>query len=196
MSHLAMRLTAAALAAALGGALLVQSPATAASFTAAPTLTPALTPALAPTAALTVVPAAAAAPATTSAAAFRYEVYFPKYVHRGGYLTYTVKVRNRKARGQHYVALVGKFSSHFRKIKVIGKPRSVKCSVDRPAVACRISSLDKGDSTTVKIRAWVGSRRGTATVTFGAVVTDDPRARLGEMKKHIRGGIKARSRVL
>ncbi|MDP9862156.1 MULTISPECIES: hypothetical protein [Streptosporangium] len=177
MSHLPTRLTAAALAAALGGTLLLQSPATAAAPAAVPTVAP------------------AAAPATATAA-FRYEVYFPKYVRRGGYLTYTVKVHNRKTRGQHYVALVGTFSSHFRTIKVVRKPRSVKCSVDRPAVACRIASLDKGDSTTVTIRAWVGPRRGTATAKFGAVVTDDPDARLSELRKRIRGGIKARSRVL
>lgn len=178
MSHLAQRLSAATLVAALGGTLLVQSPAQATALAAA-----------APATASTTAAAAAAAP-------FRYEVYFPKYVRRGGYLTYTVKVRNTKVSGQHYVALVGSFSSHFRRIKVIRKPRSVKCSVDRPAVTCRIASLDKGDTTTVTIRGWVGSHRGTATAKFGAVVTDNPDARLSELKKHIRGSVKARSRVL
>ncbi|GAA4228761.1 hypothetical protein FHR32_008082 [Streptosporangium album] len=170
MSHLAQRLSAAALVAALGGTLLVQSPAQAA--------------------------APASVTSAASAAAFRFEVYFPKYVRRGGYLTYTVKVRNRTVRGQHYVALFGRFSSHFRAIKVIRKPRSVKCSVKRPAVTCWIASLDKGDSTTVVIRAWVGSHRGTTTARFGGVATQDRDARLSELKKDLRGSITARARVL
>ncbi|MFF5205963.1 hypothetical protein [Streptosporangium sp. NPDC000396] len=176
MSHPAKRLTAAALAAALGGTLLFQSPATSAATVAASSTT--------------------ASASGAAASSFRYEVYFQKYVRRGGYLTYTVKVHNKNVRGQHYVALVGDFSRHFRKIKVIDKPRSVTCSIHRPALACWISSLDKGDATTVKIRAWVGSRRGTATAKFGAVVTDNPDADLDELADEIDGHITAKSKVL
>ncbi|MFJ2032039.1 hypothetical protein [Streptosporangium sp. NPDC087985] len=170
MSHLAQRLSAAALVAALGGTLLVQSPAQAATQVAARS--------------------------AAGAAAFRFEVLFPKYVRRGGYLTYTVKVRNRTAQGQYYVALFGKFSGHFRAVKVVRKPRSVKCSVDRPALTCWIASLDKGDSTTIVIRAWVGPRRGTATASFGGVATKDSGARLSDLKKDLRGSITARAKVL
>ncbi|MFD8558481.1 hypothetical protein ACWDOR_25385 [Streptosporangium canum] len=182
MSHLAKRLTAAALAAALGGPLLVQSPATAAG--------PAVPAATASPAAAT------ASPAGTAAAKFGYEISFPKHVRRGGSLVFTVKVRNRKARGQHYVALVGDFPSGFRKIRVVAKPRSVKCSVKRRDLACWITSLDKGDSTTVKIRAWAGSRRGTATVRFGVLATKTPGASLGKIAKKVRLTIKAKTRIL
>ncbi|MFF4412071.1 hypothetical protein ACFYY8_06030 [Streptosporangium sp. NPDC001559] len=162
------RLAAAALAAALGGALLVQ-PSTAAAAEARP--------------------AAASAP-------FRYEVSFPKYAYRGGNLTYTVKVRNKRVRGQHYVALVGDFSTHFRTVRVISKPRSVKCSVKRRSVLCLISSLDKGDATTIKLRGWVGSRRGTAVARFGAAVTDNPNVSAKRLAKEIRSHLNAKSKVL
>lgn len=165
-----------ALAAVLGGTLLVQTPATAAALPA-----------------LSTVSAAGAAAATAD---FHYEVYFPKYTRRGGYLTYNVKVRNRKAKGQHYVALVGEFSGHFRRVKVIDKPRSVKCSVKRRTLVCMISSLDKGDSTAIKIRGWVGSRRGTAVARFGAAVTDNPDVSVKRLAKTIRHHINAKSKVL
>ncbi len=178
MSHLPRRLAVAALAAALGGTLL-QTPATAA---------PTGVPAVAST-------ATASTASTATAAAFRYDVYFPKYTYRRGYLTYTVKVRNSKAKGQHYVALVGEFSRHFRKVKVIDRPRSVKCSVKRRTVACLISSLDKGDSTTVRLRGWVGSRRGTAVVRFGAAVTDQPGVSVKRLAKAIRHHTSATSKI-
>ncbi|MEU1882528.1 hypothetical protein ABZ470_34920 [Streptosporangium sp. NPDC020072] len=162
------RLAAAALAAALGGALLVQ-PSTAAAAEARPT--------------------AASAP-------FRYEVSFPKYTYRGGNLTYTVKVRNKRVKGQHYVALVGDFSTHFRTVRVISKPRSVKCSVKRRSVLCLVSSLDKGDATTIKLRGWVGSRRGTAVARFGAAVTDNPNVSAKRLAKEIRSHLSAKSKVL
>ena len=110
----------------------------------------------------------------------------PKHVRRGGSLVFTVKIRNRKAGGQHYVALLGDFPSGFRKIQVISKPRSVKCSVKRRDLSCWITSLDKGDSTTVRIRAWAGSRRGTATVKFGVLATKDPSASLSKLAKKVR----------
>lgn len=158
-----------ALAAALGGTLLVQ-PATAV--------------------------AAPAAATTATVAPFRYEVYFPKYAYRGGNLTYTVKVRNNKVKGQHYVALVGEFSSNFRAVRVVSKPRSVKCSVKGRTVLCLISSLDKGDVTSFKLRGWVGSRRGTATARFGAAVTDNPHVSAKRLAKGIRSHLNARSRIL
>ncbi|MBB4915579.1 hypothetical protein ACFY19_06865 [Streptosporangium saharense] len=165
------RFAAVALAAALGGTLLVQ-PATAVAA-----------------------PAAAASTATT-VAPFRYEVYFPKYTYRGGNLTYTVKVRNNKVRGQHYVALVGEFSSNFRAVRVVSKPRSVRCSVKGRTVLCLISSLDKGDVTSFKLRGWVGPRRGTATVRFGAAVTSNPHVSAKRLAKEIRSRLSARSRIL
>lgn len=167
MSYLSTRFAAAVLTFALGGALLLQPPATAAAVTT-----------------------------TAAAADFHYEIFFPKYTYRGGYLTYTVKVRNRKARGQHYVALVGTFSGHFRGVKVIAKPRSVRCSAKRRSVACMISSLDRGDSTTVKLRGWVGPRRGVAVARFGAVVTDVPGVSVGRLAKKIRRHVTARSKIL
>ncbi|MFD0886176.1 hypothetical protein ACFQ08_16650 [Streptosporangium algeriense] len=163
------RLAAVALATALGGTLLVQPPAAAAVAEARP---------------------------TTASAPFRYEVYFPKYTYRGGNLTYTVKVRNKRVRGQHYVALVGDFSTHFRTVRVISKPRSVKCSVKRRSVLCLISSLDKGDATTIKLRGWVGPRRGTAVARFGAAVTDDPDVSAKRLAKAIRSRLSAKSKVL
>ncbi|GAA3069139.1 hypothetical protein [Streptosporangium carneum] len=178
MSHLPRRLAAAALAAVLGGTLLVQTPATA----AVPTVASAVS--------------TASTASSASAADFRYEVYFPKYTRRGGYLTYTVKVRNKRAKGQHYVALVGEFSRHFRRVKVIDRPRSVRCSVKGRAVACLVSSLDKGDLTSIRIRGWVGSRRGTAVARFGAVVTDNPDISLKRLTKAIRRHINAKSKVL
>ncbi|WP_440067104.1 hypothetical protein [Streptosporangium sp. OZ121] len=181
MSPLATRLTAAALAAALGGTLLSPTPATAAGS------------------ALPASPASSAAPAVAPAAAassdFGYVITFPKHVHRGGSLVYSVKVRNRKARGQHYVALVGDFSKRFRKIRVISKPRSVKCSVKGRSLSCWITSLDKGDSTTVRIRAWAGSRRGTATATFGVIATSDADADIRKLRKEIGRKIKASTRI-
>ncbi|MFI6458050.1 hypothetical protein ACIBF6_41680 [Streptosporangium amethystogenes] len=171
MSPLTTRLSAAALAVALCGTLLVQSPASA---------------------------AGSALPAVASAAApndFRYLISFPKHVRRGGSLVYTVKVRNVKAKGQHYVALVGDFSTRFRKIKVISKPRSVKCSVKRRDLSCWITSLDRGDSTTVRVRAWAGSRRGIATVKFGAIVTTDGKADVRKLRKEIRRTIDTRTRI-
>lgn len=177
MRHLPKRLAATALAATLSGTLLVQTPAAAA------------------VPAAVVSTATAAGTATTTAANFRYDVYFPKYTYRGGYLTYTVKVRNRKAKGQHYVALVGEFSKNFRRIKVVERPRSVKCSVKGRTVVCLISSLDKGDATTVKLRGWVGSRRGTATARFGAVVTDKPGISVKRLTKAIRHHITAKAKI-
>ncbi|MFF0309482.1 hypothetical protein ACFYSC_18820 [Streptosporangium sp. NPDC004379] len=181
MSYLSTRLAAAALAAATGGTLLIPaSPAAA------------------------VAPPAAAARAATAAAAqaaaappkkFRYDVYFPKYTHRGGYLTYTIKVRNKSAKGQHYMALTGDFSRAFRKVKVIAKPRSVKCSAKGRSVRCLVTSLDKGDSTTVKIRGWVVRRRGTAVAKFGAAVTSDRHTSLGALAKTIRSHVTAKSKV-
>lgn len=176
MSPLTARLGAVALAMTLGGTLLVQSPASAAG-SAAPALLPTLSP-------------AAAAPSD-----FRYTISFPKHVRRGGSIVYTVKVRNRKTKGQHYVALVGEFSTRFRKIKVISKPRSVKCSVKRRDLSCWITSLDKGDSTTLRIRAWAGSRRGTATTRFGAIVTTDAKADIGKLRKEIRRTVKTRTSI-
>ncbi|MDP9841848.1 hypothetical protein J2853_001059 [Streptosporangium lutulentum] len=207
MSHPPTRLTAAALAAALGGPLLVQSPALAAG-PAIPTATVrSAATVTAPSTAVAVSPAArtvsstataggAAAPAAATAANFGYEISFPKHVRRGGSLVFTVKIRNRKAAGQHYVALLGDFPGGFRKIKVVAKPRSVKCSVKQRDLACWITSLDKGDSTSVGIRAWAGSRRGTATVGFGVLATKDPDATLGALKKKVRLSIKARTRIL
>ncbi|MEU4537908.1 hypothetical protein AB0G15_23940 [Streptosporangium sp. NPDC023825] len=175
MSPLATRLTAAALAAALGGTLLSPTPATAAgsASSAAP----------------------AVAPAAAASSDFGYVITFPKHVHRGGSLVYSVKVRNRKARGQHYVALVGDFSKRFRKIRVISKPRSVKCSVKGRSLSCWITSLDRGDSTTVRIRAWAGSRRGTATATFGVIATSDADADIRKLRKEIKRKIKASTRI-
>ncbi|MFD1494847.1 hypothetical protein [Streptosporangium lutulentum] len=94
------------------------------------------------------------------------------------------------------MALLGDFPGGFRKIKVVAKPRSVKCSVKQRDLACWITSLDKGDSTSVGIRAWAGSRRGTATVGFGVLATKDPDATLGALKKKVRLSIKARTRIL
>lgn len=187
-----MRLTAVALAAAVSGTLLVQSPATAAgpavpNGTAGPATATSVT---------TATSVAAVSPTVATAADFGYEISFPRHVRRGGSIVFTVKVRNRKARGQHYVALVGDFPSRFRKIKVIAKPRSVKCSIKKRDLACLITSLDKGDSTTVKIRAWVGSRRGAATVRFGVLATKDTDASIGKLAKKVRLGIKARTRIL
>jgi hypothetical protein len=206
MSHLPTRLTAAALAVALGAPLLVQSPAMAAGA-AIPTGTAGPAAAVTiPTAALSSAATAAVSPSSASSGAvsptaaavadFGYEISFPKHVRRGGSLVFTVKIRNRKAGGQHYVALIGDFPSGFRKIKVIAKPRSVKCSVKRRDLSCWITSLDKGDSTTVGIRAWAGSRRGTATVRFGVLATKDPGASLGELAKKVRLNIKATTRIL
>ncbi|WP_440102792.1 hypothetical protein [Streptosporangium sp. H16] len=180
MSPLATRLTAAALAAALGGTLLSPTPATAAGS------------ALSASSALSAAPAVAPAAAPSD---FGYVITFPKHVHRGGSLVYSVKVRNRKARGQHYVALVGDFSKRFRKIRVISKPRSVKCSVKGRSLSCWITSLDKGDSTTVRIRAWAGSRRGTATATFGVIATSDADADIRKLRKEIGRKIKASTRI-
>ncbi|MEU4405989.1 hypothetical protein AB0F88_15800 [Streptosporangium sp. NPDC023963] len=178
MSPLATRLTAAALAAALGGTLLSPTPATAAgSALSASSAAPAV------------------APAAAASSDFGYVITFPKHVHRGGSLVYSVKVRNRKARGQHYVALVGDFSKRFRKIRVISKPRSVKCSVKGRSLSCWITSLDRGDSTTVRIRAWAGSRRGTATATFGVIVTSDADADIRKLRKEIGRKIKASTRI-
>ncbi|WP_162641869.1 hypothetical protein [Streptosporangium sp. 'caverna'] len=197
MSRLPTRLTAAALAVALGSPLLVQSPAMAAGA-AIPTGT-------AGSAATVTVPTAAvslssASSGTVSSAAavanFGYEISFPKHVRRGGSIVFTVKIRNRKASGQHYVALLGDFPSGFRTIKVISKPRSVKCSVKQRDLSCWITSLDKGDSTTVRIRAWAGSRRSTATVRFGVLATKDPGASLGKLAKKVRLNIKATTRIL
>ncbi|MEU6741053.1 hypothetical protein [Streptosporangium sandarakinum] len=180
MSYLPKRLAAAALAAAAGGALLVPaSPATAA----------------APPAAARAATAAAARTAAAPPKNFRYDVYFPKYTHRGGHLTYTVKVRNKSAKGQHYMALTGDFSRAFRAVKVIAKPRSVKCSTKGRSVRCLVTSLDKGDSTTVKIRGWVVRRRGTAVAKFGAAVTSDRHVSLGALAKTVRGRVTAKSRV-
>jgi hypothetical protein len=139
---------------------------------------------------------AAAVSAAAAVANFGYEISFPKHVRRGGSLVFTVKIRNRKASGQHYVALIGDVPSGFRKIKVISKPRSVKCSVKRRDLSCWITSLDKGDSTTVRIRAWAGSRRSTATVRFGVLATKDPGASLGKLAKKVRLNIKATTRIL
>ncbi|MGS2645648.1 hypothetical protein [Streptosporangium sp. LJ11] len=178
MSPLATRLTAAALAAALGGTLLSPTPATAAgSALSASSAAPAV------------------APAAAASSDFGYVITFPKHVHRGGSLVYSVKVRNRKARGQHYVALVGDFSKRFRKIRVISKPRSVKCSVKGRSLSCWITSLDRGDSTTVRIRAWAGSRRGTATATFGVIATSDADADIRKLRKEIGRKIKASTRI-
>lgn len=193
MSRLPTRLTAAALAVALGSPLLVQSQAMAAGPAATVTT---------PTAASVSVAAeaASASSGTVSSAAavadFGYEISFPKHVRRGGSLVFTVKIRNRKAGGQHYVALLGDFPSGFRKIQVISKPRSVKCSVKQRDLSCWITSLDKGDSTTVRIRAWAGSRRSTATVRFGVLATKDPGASLGKLAKKVRLNIKATTRIL
>jgi hypothetical protein len=199
MSRLPTRLTAAALAVALGSSLLVQSPAMAAGAaiptgtagsTATVTVPTAAAASLSPASSGTVSSAAAAA------ANFGYEISFPKHVRRGASLVFTVKIRNRKASGQHYVALIGDFPSGFRKIQVISKPRSVKCSVKRRDLSCWITSLDKGDSTTVRIRAWAGSRRSTATVRFGVLATKDPGASLGKLSKKVRLNIKATTRIL
>jgi hypothetical protein len=210
MSHLPPRLTAAALAVALGSPLLVQSPAMAAgSAISTGTAGPAATVTI-PTAAVSAAMAAssssssslssasggAVSPAAAAVANFGYEISFPKHVRRGGSLVFTVKVRNRKASGQHYVALLGDFPSGFRKIKVVTKPRSVKCSVKRRDLSCWITSLDKGDSTTIGIRAWAGSHRGTATVRFGVLATKDPGASLGKLAKKVRLTIKATTRIL
>ncbi|GAA2855385.1 hypothetical protein GCM10010517_13540 [Streptosporangium fragile] len=187
MSPFAMRLTAAAVAAAMGGTVLVQNPTPAAA-------TAPLAAVASPAGAAT--PAAAGSAVRTAAPAdFRYEISFPKHVRRGQSLVFTVKIRNRKARGQHYVALVGDFPGRFRKIKVVSKPRSVKCGVKRLDLSCWITSLDRGDSTTVRVRAWAGSRRGTATVRFGAIVTDDPKADFRKLAKEARPTIKASTRI-
>ncbi|WP_329429673.1 hypothetical protein OG339_14620 [Streptosporangium sp. NBC_01495] len=167
MSPLTARLTAAALAAALGGTLLSPTPATAAGSAA---------PAVAPS-------------------AIGYTVAFPAHVRRGESLVYSVKVRNRKASGQRYVALIGDFSNRFRRIKVVSKPRSVKCTVKGRDLSCWITSLDKGDSTTVRIRAWAGSRRGTATAAFGVIATSDGDADIRKLRKEIGRKIKASTRI-
>jgi hypothetical protein len=151
-----------------------------------------------PTAAAVSLSSASSGTVSSAAAVanFGYEISFPKHVRRGGSLVFTVKIRNRKAGGQHYVALLGDFPSGFRKIQVISKPRSVKCSVKRRDLSCWITSLDKGDSTTVRIRAWAGSRRSTATVKFGVLATKDPGASLGKLAKKVRLNIKATTRIL
>ncbi|MEU8037096.1 hypothetical protein [Streptosporangium sp. NPDC049078] len=180
MSPLTTRLTAAALAAAVGGALLSPTPATASSALSA----------------LPALPAApAVAPAAAAPSAFGYVITFPKHVKRGGSLVYSVKVRNRKAKGQHYVALTGDFSKRFRKIRVASKPRSVKCSVKGRSLSCWITSLDKGDSTTVRIRAWAGSRRGVATAAFGVIATSNADADIRKLRKEIGRKIKASTRI-
>lgn len=180
MSPLTTRLTAAALAAAVGGALLSPSSAAAAGSASS---------------ALSALPALPAASAAAAPSAFGYVITFPKHVKRGGSLVYSVKVRNRKAKGQHYVALVGDFSKRFRKIRVASKPRSVKCSVKGRSLSCWITSLDKGDSTTVRIRAWAGSRRGVATATFGVIATSNADADIRKLRKEIGRKIKASTRI-
>ncbi|MBB2915097.1 hypothetical protein FHS43_006417 [Streptosporangium becharense] len=203
MRSIATRLTAAAVAAALGGSLLVQNPAAAVTVSAAASpadvasSAEAVPSVAAVSSAEAVLSAEAVSPAAAGPAAadFRYEISFPKHVRRGQSLVFTVKVRNRKARGQHYVALVGDFPGRFRRIKVISKPRSVKCGVKRLDLSCWITSLDRGDSTTVRIRAWAGTRRGTATVRFGALVTEDAKADLRKLTKKIRRTIKAGIRI-
>ncbi|MEU4831070.1 hypothetical protein [Streptosporangium sp. NPDC023615] len=199
MSSTTTRLGAAVLAAALGGTLLAHAPAAAAG-TAAPAA-PATarlgpSPVVAPVVAPAVSSVVSSALSSASAAAdFGYVISFPKHVRRGGSLVYTVKIKNRKARGQHYVMLTGAFSTRFRKIKVISKPRSVSCSVKRRTLSCWITSLDRGDSTAVRIRAWAGSRRGTAAVRFGAIATSDAKADRGRLAKQVRRTIKADTRV-
>ena len=187
MSPLTTRLTAAALAAAVGGALLSPAPATAAApaSSALPSLS-----------ALPALPAASAvAPAAAAPSTFGYVITFPKHVKRGGSLVYSVKVRNRKAKGQHYMALTGDFSKRFRKIRVASKPRSVKCSVKGRSLSCWITSLDKGDSTTVRIRAWAGLRRGVATATFGMIATSNGKADIRKLRKEIKRKVKASTRI-
>ncbi|MFF5111174.1 hypothetical protein [Streptosporangium sp. NPDC000509] len=145
--------------------------------------------------ALPALPALPAVPAAAAPSAFGYVITFPKHVKRGGSLVYSVKVRNRKAKGQHYVALTGDFSKRFRKIRVVSKPRSVKCSVKGRSLSCWITSLDKGDSTTVRIRAWAGSRRGVATAAFGVIATSNADADIRKLRKEIGRKIKASTRI-
>ncbi|MGC5010620.1 hypothetical protein ACLQ2R_07640 [Streptosporangium sp. DT93] len=182
------RLGAAVLAAALSGTLLVHVPAATAG-------TAALTaPSLAhPGSSFTAAPLSVTSP--SGAADFGYVILYPRHVRRGGSLVYTVKIKNRKAKGQHYVMLTGAFSTRFRKVKVVSKPRSVSCSVKRRTVACWITSLDRGDSTAVRIRAWAGPRRGKAAVRFGAIATSDAKADRGKLAKQARRTIKADTRI-
>ncbi|GII00237.1 DUF11 domain-containing protein [Planobispora takensis] len=154
MSHFATRLTAAAAAAVLGGTLLAQSPATAAAVTA---------------------PAVVAPAAATAAPKFKATVYYYKHIRRGGYTTYKVKVTNRGYDGQAHALLAGAFPAGTRKIKVIGKPRSVTCDVEGRGLGCWISSLDNGDTTTLTVGVWLSpSKRGTYTAQFGVAYADSP----------------------
>ncbi|GAA3041747.1 hypothetical protein [Streptosporangium longisporum] len=181
------RLGAAILTAALGGTLLAHTPAATAA-TAGSAFPQSASPASAS-------PASASPASGRAAADFGYTISFPRHVRRGGSLVYTVKIKNRKAKGQHYVLLAGTFSTRFRRIKVISKPRSVSCSVKRRSLSCWITSLDRGDATAVRIRAWAGSRRGTAAVRFGAITTSDAKADRGRLVKKVRRTIKADTRI-
>jgi hypothetical protein len=186
------RLGAAVLTAALGGTLLAHTPAATAA-TAGSAFPQSASPAS--DFPVSGFPASGFPASGRAAADFGYTISFPRHVRRGGSLVYTVKIKNRKAKGQHYVMLAGAFSTRFRTIKVISKPRSVSCSVKRRSLSCWITSLERGDATAVRIRAWAGSRRGTAAVRFGAITTPDAKADRGRLVKKVRRTIKADTRI-
>ncbi|GIH73823.1 DUF11 domain-containing protein [Planobispora longispora] len=164
MSHFVTRFTAAAAAFVLGGTLLVQSPAAAA--VAAPAVT---------------------APAATAAPQFKAVVYYQKYLRRGGYATYKLKITNKGYEGQAYALLAGAFPAGTRKIKVISKPRSITCDVEGRALGCWIASLDNGDTTTLTVRAWLSpSKRGTYTTQFGVTYADSPDVDVDELIDEMR----------
>ncbi|GGK88031.1 hypothetical protein Ppa06_53100 [Planomonospora parontospora subsp. parontospora] len=180
MSHPVTRLTAAALAAALGGALL-QTPA-AAAVPAART-----GPATAAVPALTV---AAGISGVSSAAKPRFtaSVRYDKYVRRGGYVTYRVKVTNKGGyRGQAYALLGGSFPSGTRRIKVVAKPRSISCKTRGRTLNCWMTSLDNGDTTSVTVRAWLRpAKRGKYVPRFGVAYTADRDADRSRLFRTIR----------
>ncbi|GAA3138932.1 hypothetical protein GCM10010466_32570 [Planomonospora alba] len=169
MSHPLARLGAAALAAVLGGALLTQSPAAAA------------TPAA---------PMLPAAPATAAAAKpkFTAVVYFDKYARRGGTITYKVRVANKGGYdGQAYGLLGGRFPAGTHRIKVVAKPRSVSCKVKGRDLSCWVASLDNGDTTSVTLRVSLKrSARGTYAPRFGIAYTADRRTDRGKLFDTIR----------
>ncbi|GGL25276.1 hypothetical protein [Planomonospora parontospora] len=180
MSHPVTRFTAAALAAALGGTLL-QTPAAAAGPAAPSASVTAVAPVL----------TAAAGTSGASAAAkprFTASVRYDKYVRRGGYVTYRVKVTNKGGyRGQAYALLGGSFPSGTRRIKVVAKPRSISCKTRGRTLNCWITSLDDGDTTSVTVRAWLRpAKRGRYVPKFGVAYTADHDADRNRLFRAIR----------
>ncbi|MBG0817616.1 hypothetical protein [Planomonospora sp. ID82291] len=183
MSHSLTRLTAAALAAALGGTLL-QTPAGAA-VPAVPTAPPP-----AAVAGLPWLSGLSGSSGASAAAKPRFTAYarYDKYVRRGGYVTYRIKVTNRGGyKGQAYALLGGVFPSGTRRIKVVAKPRSIGCTTRGRNLRCWITSLDDGDTTAVTVRAWLRpATRGRYVPKLGVAYTADRDADRSRLFRTIR----------